>query len=124
MGECGEYLDGSIIASTATSRTIVWDAGWQGTYGFGWGAGLVTAQEPPVWGMWGWSPPTDHSGGGSRGQMEARHLGTVNCAFLDGHVKSMKIAVLYNNESYYFNASATNGNHNGQSGQVPGQSLP
>jgi prepilin-type processing-associated H-X9-DG protein len=115
---------GSIMHVTATTRDVYWDGGWAGTYGFGWGAGLVTTEDPPVWGMWSWDPPTDSHGGGCSGQMEGRHLGNVNCAFLDGHAKAEPISELYNKESYYFNASAKNGVHPGQAAQTPGQSIP
>jgi len=72
-----------------------WDDGWPGG---GWDA----TKDPPYWGMFAWGMGEAWQGG----RMEGRHTGSVNCGFLDGHAKAIKLFELHNQEAYYFNASS------------------
>ena len=61
--------------------------------------------EPGIWG---------NSGGTDIGGLKGVHNGMANCAFLDGHVKSMAPPVLWDSaanrvQAYYFDASGTGG---------------
>ena len=49
--------------------------------------------DPPYWGDWNIG-------------CVGRHNGFVNCGFLDGHAKAVKLDVLCNNANYYFDASS------------------
>ena len=102
-GNSSDYTPSKVIAGD-TLQTW-WDGGWIGDC-IGYGAGYYPNADPPFWGRFCWDPPNTGSSGGRNGPVQARHNGVVNCGFLDGHAKGLRLAELYNNGRYYLDASS------------------
>jgi len=98
-GGDGNYTCSQIKNSSGVVTKNIWDGYFPGdcmTYG-----GYYPAMDPPQWG----SPGYLYVEWG-RGAITARHAACADCGFLDGHVKSITLADLYNQKAYYMDASS------------------